>query len=138
MATSANNLVLYSDIYALFSSLNTARSTHGLSAVSAPASLAQGTIIKKEVPDTLKAYIEASTDSHVSSSTAATGVTLPSVGSLISPSIFTRFSSVINTIKNTCHNDANYGNCFCFSCNDNSNNSGHCSFSFGFGECNQS
>lgn len=138
MAISTNNTTLYSDIYALFTSLNTARQKHSLATISAPASLVQGQLTKTDVPSTLKSYIEASTDSHVRAANVSTGVTIPSVGTLLAPSIFTRFSSVITTINNTCHNDANYGNCFCFSCNDNSNNSGHCSFSFGFGECNQS
>lgn len=139
MAISTNNKTLYSDIYALFTSLNTARSKHGLSSVSAPASLKQGSLAKIDVPTNLKSYIESSTDAHVSSSTASTGVTLPKVGALLAPSIFTRFSTVITTINNTCHNNANFGNFGNFGDNSNNgDNGGHCSFSFGFGECNQS
>ena len=116
MALSENNLMSWSDIETLFSNLNTARKKFSFSTVSTPSN--RGVTARTDVATSIERYIEDMSSSKYLTGVAVVNDTMPRVNELISPLVFTRMSTVISNINNTCAFDAT-NNGFSFNSSDN-------------------
>lgn len=116
MALSTGNAPLWSDITAIYDSLRTVQQQHSLTQTAIPA-YQDTTMLQQTIVDLNDAINNLRTERHLSS-TAATGITVPPVGALISPTIFTTMLNNVNAKKGICHFD--------FS---------DCSFTFSFNSC---
>ena len=117
MALSVGNQALWSDITAIYDSLRTVQSQHSLAQTEIP-SLQGGTIYASTIEALNTAINNLTSETHLRS-TPVTGITIPSVGSLIHADIVSTMLSNVDAKKGICH--------FTFS---------DCSFNFGF--CNDS
>lgn len=108
MSLTKDSSVLWSDIQAIYSELNTAKSRLSQTAVTVPS---KPTTVKTDVVSNLKNAIEScDANKYISAARAAvTGVTVPSAGTLLYPDIFTRMRTTISKIQSTClHDSAHY------------------------------
>ena len=106
MSIASNNLLSWSDIENIFTNLNTQRERFNINTVSTPNN--KDTLSKANLADTIKDYIEdLSTNSYVGT-TAIISDEIPSIGELIEPFIFTRFSNVITRISEVCEYNSSF------------------------------
>lgn len=119
MALSTGSTVAWSDIQALYNSLNSVKINKlGQSAVAVPGnpgftSPSQVTALKNAIESCrANSYIE-------KAGTYATGITVPGSGTLLYPGIFNTMSQTITNINNTClHNASHFTNNHGFSSNN--------------------
>lgn len=134
MAISTNNKLSWADIQTLYNRLNAARTKFGFSAVTVPSN---PDIAKSSQVQTLNSYVNNMSNNKYLTDVAVTGVTVPSVGTLIYPLEFTKIKTTIDNIRNTCAFDSfdssfnSSNNSFGFDSSFNSNNNG-----FGFNSSN--
>ena len=120
MAIASNNVLSWSDITAIYTTLNAQRSRASLSQVSVPAN----PIIAK--PDVITSLITFTEDMKANGQVGAiaeTGATPPSSGTIIYPTEFVKIQDTLSRISSTTINGANFGF-------NGSNFSGFCNFGF--------
>lgn len=129
MALSTGSNVIWSDISAIYTKLNTARSKFGFSTVTVPSNPG---MVKAEQVSALNSKItEMQSNKYVGSNAA--GITVPAVGSLLYPGIFNTMSSTIDKVQGLCAFDSfnsgfqGFSSCFF---NDNGCDVFHSSSSF--------
>ena len=103
MAISTNNKLSWTDIQTLYNNLNTARTKFGFSTVTVPSNPG---IAKPSQIETLNSYVNNMSSNKYLTNVAATGVTVPKVGTLIYPLEFTKIKTTIDKIQNTCAFDS--------------------------------
>lgn len=103
MSISKGSKLSWSDIQSIYTSLNGQRSRFGYSQVTVPSN--PGKAATSAVSN-LKVAIEELANNKYVGGTAYTGVTVPSVGTLIYPSPFTTMSGTVNNISNVCAFDS--------------------------------
>ena len=144
MSLTSNNLLAWSDIETIFSNLNTARKKFGFTTVSTPSN--KNTLAKSEVASSVERYIEDMQNNQYVRTVAVVNDAVPRVSELINPLIFTRMSTVISNVNNTCAFDASFkgsNNAHTqfssnFSHSQRSSNNGHTNFSSNNGHTNNS
>lgn len=122
MALSVGNQALWSDITAIYDSLRTVQSQHSLAQTEIP-SLQGGTIYASTIQALNTAINNLTSEKHLQK-TPVTGITIPSVGSLIHADIISTMLNNVNAKKDICHftfSDCNFTFSFCndtfsFSC----------------------
>lgn len=110
MATTRGDKVSWSDIQAIYSTLNDCQTKFGVSRTAAPANPG---VCRPNVVQDLKTFIFALRNStYVDSSFVSPvfNITVPAVGSLITPQPFDTMESTLNTVFNLCARLTNFGN----------------------------
>lgn len=110
MALSKGNPPTWNDIVDLYSRLNTARKKFDIAEVAIPSN--PGKMMTTDISN-LKTAIESTSSNSYIGTTANTGVTVPNIGTLIYPNIFTDMSSTIQNIQDTCNFNPCSFSCFC-------------------------
>lgn len=128
MALSTGNQALWSDITAIYNSLRTVQSQHELTQTAIP-SLQGGTIQAATISALNTAINNLRSETHLSS-TAATGITVPGVGTLIYPGIISTMLNNVKAKEGICHftSKFSFGSKFSFS----SDFSDTCTFDWNF------
>lgn len=103
MNISQGSKLSWSDIQNIYTSLNVERERFGYSEIAIPSNPGKAT--PNEVSN-LKTAIEELKNNKYVSSTANTGVTVPSSGTLIYPLPFTTMSGTVSNIANVCAFDS--------------------------------
>lgn len=118
MALSQGNNALWSDIQSLYTTLSSVRTSHGLSAVSAPSTGGQGKTIYASTIHTLNnSVINARGETHLASSRNYTALSNPSAGTLLSADWITKLYNNVNGMTGISHCNCNCNcNCNCDSC----------------------
>ena len=106
MSIASNNLLSWSDIENIFINLNTQRERFNIDTVTVPAN--RNTLAKANLADTIKDYIEDLSTNPYVGTTATISDEIPTVGELIEPLIFTRFSNVITRISEVCEYNSSF------------------------------
>lgn len=123
MALSAGSVASWADIQAIYTAMNTARKKFGISTVTVPSN--PGSMVPNNVK-ALNDLVNAMSSNRYLTSVAKTGVTPPSSGNLISATPYTRISSTVSRIQDTCAFDS-------YRSFDNRSFDSHCNRrSFGF------
>lgn len=124
MSISKGSKLSWSDIQSIYTSLNTERQRFGYSAVTVPSN--PGKAATSAVSN-LKTAIEELANNKYVNSTANTGVTVPSTGTLIYPLPFSTMSSTVGKIAGVCAFDSftpcdfdnGFSSCYVAENNDN-------------------
>lgn len=124
MSISKGSKLSWSDIQSIYTSLNTERKRFGYSTVTVPSN--PGKAATSAVSN-LKTAIEELKNNKYVSSTANTGVTVPSTGTLIYPLPFSTMSSTVGKIADVCAFDSftpcdfdnGFSSCYVAENNDN-------------------
>lgn len=126
MSLESNAKAAWSDIAALYDKLNTERSRFSFSTITPSHS---EKIVPMDVIN-LKQYIqEMASNSALTQVAQTTNISEPEVGTLIKPIAFNQMSTIIDNIKNTPINSANYG----YSCSSyNGSNYGYNNSNHGY------
>ena len=103
MSISKGSTLQWSDIQTLYNNLNTARRKFDYRTVTVPSN--PGKVLPSQVTS-LKNSIEELRNSFYVGSTANTGITVPSSGTLVYPNIFTTMSNKISAINKLCAHDS--------------------------------
>lgn len=103
MAFSTGSTVAWSDVQAIYNSLNTARTKFGFSTVSVPSN--PGSCLPSQV-SALNNSIQAMSSSGYVGSNANTGITIPASGTLLYPGIFNTMKNTISTVQGLCKFDS--------------------------------
>lgn len=111
MALSQGNSALWSDIDAIYNTLRWVQNKHGVSLTSKPNSQG-GTIHAADISRLNNAINALNSEKHI---TMSTGVSNPSVGTLIYPGIISTLRSKIGSVTATCHNDS-FRSFSCWTC----------------------
>lgn len=124
MSISKGSKLSWSDIQSIYTSLNTERKRFGYSTVTVPSNPGKATT---SAVSNLKTAIEELKNNKYVSSTANTGVTIPSAGTLIYPLPFSTMSSTVGKIADVCAFDSftpcdfdnGFSSCYVAENNDN-------------------
>lgn len=124
MSISKGSKLLWSDIQTIYKSLNTERKRFGYSTVTVPSN--PGKAATTAVSN-LKTAIEELKNNKYVKTTASTGVTVPTKGTLIYPAVFTKMSTTVNNISDVCAFDSftpcdfdnGFSSCYVAENNDN-------------------
>ena len=111
MALSQGSTAVWADINEIYNTLRFVQNKHGLTKTAIPGS--QGATINASHISALNNAINAlNSEKHI---TMSTGVSNPSVGSLIYPGIISTLRSKIGGVTATCHNDS-FRSFTCYTC----------------------
>lgn len=116
MALSAGSSAIWSDINAIYNTLRSIQSAHGLSQTGN--SGGQGsTIARTNIVTLYNAASSTHGEKHLTGA-AWTNVTVPAVGTVIQPGFITTIRTNVNNMNGICHFD--FGDCFssCFDFGD--------------------
>lgn len=103
MALSQGSAASWADIQAIYTAMNTARQKFSISTVTVPSN--PGTMTPNNVT-ALNDLVNAMSSNRYLTSVARTGITPPTRGALIQADPYTRISSTIRTIQDTCAFDS--------------------------------
>ena len=103
MALSTGSPASWADIQAIYTAMNTARTQFGIPTVTVPSN--PGSMVPNNVK-ALNDLVNAMSSNRYLTSVAVTGVTPPTAGTLISATPYTRISSTIRAIQDTCAFDS--------------------------------
>ena len=117
MSITQNSKILWSDIQALYTSLNTQKTRFGQATITIPNNVNKQAMAK-DASD-LVAAVESMASVSWIGSVAFTGATIPSVGDYITPDLFKKVETTIKNIENVFANNNGFGAHVTFS-SDNS------------------
>ena len=127
MALSTDSAALWSDINAIYTTLRSVQSKHGLSQTAIPNS-AGGRINATDVSILNNAINALNSESHISMNT---GVSNPGVGTLIYPGVINTLRTKIEGITGVCHFDS-FNSAFHSGFNSSFHSAFHTSFNSAF------
>lgn len=107
MALSQGSSALWSDINALYTTLRSIQSTHGLTQTANPSGSGAGTSILTTHITPINTALDAmKSESHLRTSSYVGAGTNPTRGSLITPAIITQLRTKLDNLRNVRHVDS--------------------------------